>query len=195
MARQAERRESARRRLLDAALAVFSERGYSESSLEEVARRAGASRGLVYHHFGSKDALLMALHEELDQALLQRVRAAVAGGASPLENLTRGMRAFLQASGDLPGARLILLDTPGVPGLREHIEEGQREWAALIEGELRRGIKDGSIAPVEPIMTARVLLGALQEAALVIIPAADPADASRRAQEAMTRLIEGLAQP
>ena len=193
MPRQVERRERARRRLLDAAAAVFDERGYSEASLEEVARRAGVSRALIYHHFGSKEGLLLALHQELDRALLVRVQAAVGVGGTALENLARGARAFLQASADLPFARITLLDTPGVPGLREHIEEGQREWAAIMEGELQRGVKQGSITPVEPAMTARVLLGALQEAALAVISAGEPAGASARAQESVTRLIEGLA--
>ena len=193
MPRQVERRERARRRLLDAAAAVFDERGYSEASLEEVARRAGVSRALIYHHFGSKEGLLLALHQELDRALLVRVQAAVGVGGTALENLARGARAFLQASADLPFARITLLDTPGVPGLREHIEEGQREWAAIMEGELQRGVEQGSITPVEPAMTARVLLGALQEAALAVISAGDPAGASARAQESVTRLIEGLA--
>jgi AcrR family transcriptional regulator len=193
MPRQEERRERARRRLLDAALSVFSERGYSESGLEEVAQRAGASRTLVYHHFGSKEGLLMALHQELDEALLARVQAAVKPDQPPLENLVQGATAFLRASADLPMARIILLDTPGVPGLREHVEEGQREWALLIEREIKRGIDEGSIAPVDPGMTARVLLGALQEATLAAMSDVAPREASRRAQESVTRIIEGLA--
>lgn len=193
MPRQAERTEKARRGLLDAALSVFNENGYSESSLQEVARRAGVSRALIYHHFGSKEALLLALHEELDRALMQRVQAAVSRRGPPLENLMRGVRAFLEAAADLPAARITMLDTPAVPGLREHAEEGQREWAALIEGQLRQGVKERSIRPVDPAMTARVLLGALQEAALMIISADKPAEATRRAQQAVTRLIEGLA--
>ncbi len=193
MPRQSERRTKARRRLLDAALAVFNEKGYSQSSLDEVARRAGVSRTLIYHHFGSKDALLLELHEELDHELLERVRASVAVPGPPLENLIRGAKAFLQALADFPAARILLLDTPGVPGLRDHIEEGQREWATLVEAELTRGIKEESIAPVDPGMTARLLLGALQEAALTVIADAEPAEASRRAQESVTRLVEGLA--
>ena len=192
MARQAERRERARRRLLDAAIEVFKERGYSESNLEEVAHRAGVSRALIYHHFGSKESLLLELHEELDRALLERVRTAVAARGAPVENLVRGANAFLQASAELPAARLMLLETPAVPGLREHIEEGQREWSALIAGEISRAIHQGSVAPIDPDMTARVLLGALQEAALAVISADDPVRASRRAEESVTRLIEGL---
>lgn len=193
MPRQAERREQARRRLLDAALSVFDEKGYSDSSLGQVAQRAGVSRALIYHYFGSKDALLLALHEELDQALLKRVQAAVASPGTPLENLAQGARAFLQAAADLPAARIMLLDTPAVPALRKHIEEGQREWTDLIEKELLRGIQREMIAHVDPGMTARVLLGALQEAVLAVISAAEPSEACQRAQESVTRLIEGLA--
>jgi len=192
MGRQAERREQARRKLLNAACEVFSERGYSESSLDEVAQRAGVSRGLIYHHFGSKDGLLLALHEELDEALISRVRGAAGQGGLPLDNLVRGARAFIEAVADLPVARITLLDTPGAPGLRAHAEEGQREWARLMETELARGIQQGSIRSVDPAMTARVLLGALQEAALAVLSESDPPAAARRAQDSVERLIEGL---
>jgi AcrR family transcriptional regulator len=60
---RAERRD-ARAALLDAALAVFSERGYRDASVDDVAERAGYSKGAVYWHFSSKDDLFFALWDE-----------------------------------------------------------------------------------------------------------------------------------
>src|SRR3954447_3687920 len=54
----------ARTALLEAALAVFAERGYRDASVDEVAERAGYSKGAVYWHFSSKDDLFFALWEE-----------------------------------------------------------------------------------------------------------------------------------
>ena len=193
MARQVVRRDQAKRRLLDAALDVFGEKGFSESSLEEVAQRAGVSRGLIYHHFGSKDSLLLELHHELHRTLLERVQAAVVTDQGPLENLVKGSSAFLKATADLPVARILLLDTPAVPGLRKYMEERQREWSALIARELARAVRNGATAPLDTDMTARVLLGALQAAALAVVSDPNSARASHRARRSFARLIQGLA--
>src|SRR3954469_18602041 len=62
-AARAEGRDT-RRELLDAALTVFAERGYRDASVDEVAERAGYSKGALYWHFGSKEELFWALLEE-----------------------------------------------------------------------------------------------------------------------------------
>ena len=193
MARQVDRRNQARRRLLDAALDVFGEQGFNESSLEAVARRAGASRALIYYHFGSKEALLLALHDELHRALFDRVQVAVATDRGPLENLVKGSNAFLNATVDLPVARILMLETPAVPGLREQMEERQREWTALIARELSRAVRHGLARSIDSTMTARMVLGALQAAALAVVSDATPARASQRARRSIARLIRGLA--
>ena len=193
MARQVDRRNQARRRLLDAALDVFGEQGFNESSLEAVARRAGASRALIYYHFGSKEALLLALHDELPRALFDRVQVAVATDRGPLENLVKGSNAFLNATVDLPVARILMLETPAVPGLREQMEERQREWTALIARELSRAVRHGLARSIDSTMTARMVLGALQAAALAVVSDATPARASQRARRSIARLIRGLA--
>lgn len=66
---QAERSASTRRCLLDAAAECLSEFGYVEATIEVVAERAGVSRGAVQHHFGSRDELLLAVVEDLGDAL------------------------------------------------------------------------------------------------------------------------------
>jgi AcrR family transcriptional regulator len=66
-----EKNEVTRRRLLDAAREVFGRRGYGSASLEEIAEEAGFSRGALYHHFESKEALFLDL---LDERLTERMR-------------------------------------------------------------------------------------------------------------------------
>jgi AcrR family transcriptional regulator len=65
-----EKNAATQRRLLDAARDVFGRRGYGSASLEEIAEEAGFSRGALYHHFESKEALFLAL---LDERLTERV--------------------------------------------------------------------------------------------------------------------------
>lgn len=70
---QAERRAETQTRLLAAAREVFAERGYHAASLEAISERAGCSKGAVYHHFESKEGLLLAL---LDQQYARRLDQA-----------------------------------------------------------------------------------------------------------------------
>ena len=69
---QVERRAATRRELLDAAEALIAERGFAQASLSAIADRAGVSKGAVYHHFQSKDDLLLAL---LDSHFEARIAA------------------------------------------------------------------------------------------------------------------------
>ena len=70
---QAERREAARRRILDAALACFNRNGYQNTSLADIAREAGVSKGLVHYHFESKDKLALAVEQDVIDRLFRRV--------------------------------------------------------------------------------------------------------------------------
>jgi len=91
------------RALLDAAREVFTSRGFSEASIAEVVERAGSSVGSLYHHFGGKSELFLALWQEHqlahEQAASEAVAAArKAGVTDPGELFTAGARAFLQGS-------------------------------------------------------------------------------------------------
>jgi len=75
----------------------------------------------------------------------------------------------------------------GLPG------QGQGVEATPLERQLLRGVRGGGFAPVDLGMTARALLGALQEAALAVVADASPSAACKQAHTSITRLIEGLA--
>ena len=73
MRRTKEEAEQTRQDLLDAALTVFSQKGYTATRLEDVARTAGVTRGAIYHHFGSKADLYGALIEEANKVGLSLI--------------------------------------------------------------------------------------------------------------------------
>ncbi|MDR6318303.1 TetR/AcrR family transcriptional regulator [Actinoplanes couchii] len=79
----------ARRAILDAARAVFAEHGFRGGVLRDVAVRAGVSAGNIIHHFGSKEALLVALLEQRDVGAGMELRAAPGGFVAGLRALVR----------------------------------------------------------------------------------------------------------
>jgi len=109
------------RALLDAAREVFTSRGFSEASIADVVERAGSSVGSLYHHFGGKSELFLALWQEHqlahEQAASEAVAAArKAGVTDPGELFTAGARAFLQGSWQRRDLAMLFLSGDGPPG-------------------------------------------------------------------------------
>ena len=99
MAKVQERSRTRRQRLLDAALEVFSQRGYSDTAIDEVARISDTSKGGVYFHFPSKQALFLALLDEASEELLAHMRAAMQKEADPLARGEAALREALRVFG------------------------------------------------------------------------------------------------
>src|SRR2546430_8970151 len=111
----AERREQ----LIDAALAVILEQGYSGVSIEVIAREAGVTRPVVYDHFPNLGRLLHALVEREERYSLVQLAEVVPedlGDREPVEFFSTGVRRFLEAVTSRPATwRLILLPLEGTP--------------------------------------------------------------------------------
>jgi AcrR family transcriptional regulator len=132
-ARQWSRTGQTRRTLLDAAREVFVERGFAAASVAEVVARARSSVGSVYHHFGGKTELFLALWEEHQAAHEERAAGAVArareaGESDPLELFIAGARAFLRGSWERRDLARLFLDGDAPPGFDLIRRSRGREW-------------------------------------------------------------------
>ena len=88
--RKAEQSDATRGALLSAARDLFTEHGYTATSTNEIADRAGVTRGALYHHFAAKDDLFRAVFELLEAEIAERVAREALAGADPLEQLRLG---------------------------------------------------------------------------------------------------------
>lgn len=173
---QAERTEATRDALIEAARALFAERGYAEVGTEEIVRAAGVTRGALYHHFGGKRDLFEAVYERVESELAQRIAAGAldSEAPSPLEAMRAGAEMFLQAATEPEAQQIALLDGPSVLGWDRWREIAAEHGLGLIEATLQAAIEAGAIReqPVRPL--AHVLMGALDEAAMLVARAEDP---------------------
>ena len=135
------RREDVRRRLLHAALAVFTERGYDGASLEHVAARAGFSKGAVYSNFASKDELFLAL---MDQQVRIRITAVREALQQPHEDAPTGQIVGDRLTVALVEDRawqLLFLDyvqrAAREPSVREEFTHHRRQIRRLIADAIR----------------------------------------------------------
>jgi AcrR family transcriptional regulator len=187
--RQAARSASTRGKLIRAARALFARRGYAGVGTEEIVRRAGVTRGALYHQFPGKEDLFLAVYEQVEQELTEGVAGLLGEVASPFAALRAGIRVFLEACRAPEVQRIVLIDGPAVLGWERWREVAERNGLGLMEGVIRAAIDAGEIAPVAVEPLAHLLMGALDEAALMVVrePAATDAVA-----ETFERLVEGL---
>jgi AcrR family transcriptional regulator len=170
---QAERSSTTQRALLDAARTLFTDHGFAGTGRDQVAARAGLTRGALYHHFGGKEGLFRALVEELEGEIAERVVAAGAGTDDPAAQLRLGCMAFLDACLEPAVRRIVLLEAPAVLGWETWREIDSRYGLALVRHGLETAMAAGQVEPVPVDALAHLLLGALNEAAFLVAAAED----------------------
>ena len=134
--------ELRREQLLDAALSVIVDQGYSGVSIEAVARTAGVTRPVIYDHFPNLGRMLYALverEERIAVAQLEHVVPEDPSGLEPPDLLAAGVRRFLDAVASRPQTwRIILLPPAGTPAIvRQHIETNRAQTLMRIERLVR----------------------------------------------------------
>ena len=130
------------RALLDAARAVFAEQGFAEASIADVVERAGSSVGSLYHHFGGKSELFIALWQDYQQAQEEAASQAVArarqaGVTDPFELFSAGARAFLEGCWQRRDLTVLFYAGGGPPGFEVMKRRRGREWLRQNDALLR----------------------------------------------------------
>jgi AcrR family transcriptional regulator len=162
MAKRWQRRKDARpAEILDAALAVFAQKGFAATKLDDIAAKAGITKGTIYLYFDSKQALFEALARQSVGAQIEQVTAQLANFSGTSAELLRfvlsTMGRFAMTSDRVVLPRLVLAEAANFPQLaefwrREIIERG----IALMSGIIQRGIDRGEFRKIEPQHAARL---------------------------------------
>jgi AcrR family transcriptional regulator len=162
MAKRWRRRKDARPpEILDAALAVFAQKGFAATRLDDVAAKAGITKGTIYLYFDSKQALFEALARQSVGAQIDQVTAQLAAFPGSSADLLRfvltTMGRFAMTSDRVVLPRLVLAEAANFPELaefwrREIIERG----IGLMSGIIQRGVARGEFKNIEPQHAARL---------------------------------------
>jgi AcrR family transcriptional regulator len=173
------------RALLNAARQVFTERGFSEASIADIVQRAGSSVGSLYHHFGGKSELYIALWEEHQLAHEEAASQAVAevrkqGVTDPGQLFETGARAFLQGSWQRRDLALLFSSGDAPPGFEVMRRRRGREWISQNDSLLR--LTD---APVDRLYAA-ILTSLIGEGAYEVAASKD----RRQAEQIIDAVIE-----
>lgn len=201
---QAERRNRSEDALLDAAAELVAERGIQRASLAGIGERAGVSRGLANHHFGTKDELVARLakraQDRIEAALVEA--AQVRHGRrddelSGLEVLQLTADAYLALFDDpTPYERALLVmwgatfpADAGVAGMAGAERRSYEGLAAVVE----RGQRDGSIrADRDPVAAAVLVLGIIRGVAGLLLTDSALVDMGRVRETCRSLITDGL---
>ena len=191
---KSQQRETTTARLIDVACDIFARDGYANAATEEIVERAGVTRGALYHHFGSKQGLFLAVLKHIQQRVGQRVETAVLPHQEPWEQLVAGSVAFLQISLDPQVQRIMLIDAPSVVGWALWRELDAQFSMSSLRDVLSELIQHNQLPPLPLDALTHLLSGAMNEAAVWIATAKDPQNALAEATQALTHLLASLRQ-
>jgi AcrR family transcriptional regulator len=182
-----DRREARRQRLLDAALQLFSDLGFHDTSVDEVVAQARTSKSAFYEHFESKEDCFRVLLEQEGGALIAAVREAARDGGGHRERTRLGIAAFVNTCASRSRvARLLLVESVGLsPSIEAVRHRLHAEFAGLTESEVRYAQEHGdeALAGVDPAVYGRAVVGAVNEATSWFLESAAPGDPQELAEQ------------
>ena len=190
---QAERSGATQAALIQAARALFAEKGYAGTPREEIVAAAGVTRGALQHHFRDKASLFVAVYEQVEQEIVESVaHAAMAAKGGPVEELRAGCHAYLDAVLDPAVQRICAIDGPAVLASDVRQEITDRYALGMVREVLEQGMKAGLIAkaPAEPF--AKVLLAGVTAAAEYVATASDQRRARKDAGRTVDLMLDRL---
>jgi len=164
--------EVRRAQILDAALRCFADRGFHAATMDHLVEASGLSKGSLYWHFSSKEDVLLAVFDAFEAGLFASWEQAAVGGGTPLEILSR----MLKASSDLFEAQRPLfrtwLEFLVHPVARERMRCTYAASRSHLAAHFRRGIEAGEIRDVSPESLAAVVTATFE--GLVLQALVDP---------------------
>ena len=185
------RGEATRSQLIAVATRMFAAQGYEGTSIEAVLREAGVSRGSLYHHFASKEALFQAVLEDIEAKVGEQTVAAAADADGPVAALRIGFLTWIRAAGDPVVRQVLLIDALSVLGWERWRALDERPLG-LIKMVLQTVADEGGLRPELVDTFAHVLLASVNEVALLVAQSDDPEAAMQAGSEAIDELLRRL---
>ncbi len=155
--------EDTRDRILDAALDIFSNKGYHDTRMDEIVEASDTSKGSIYFHFPNKERLFLALVDQFADLLERKVVEAVAQEEQGIMQVKAALQACLETFGRYRRpAKILLVQAVGLGTVfeKKRIEVNDR-FAGLIKQYLDEAIAVGDIVPVDTDVVSYAWMGAI----------------------------------
>lgn len=160
-----------RAQLLAIATEQFSANGFQGTSMDEIARTAGATKPVVYQHFASKEALYIAVIEERAEVVLRSIDSLRRYRGTPLERIDSGLRTFHRLTATGTPLRLFLGEEQVSPAAAARVAELLDAMAERLAGVI---LEYRQMDPADAVILGRTLIALAQSTARMIGPDPQP---------------------
>jgi AcrR family transcriptional regulator len=183
--------EETRAKLLATARHAFATQGYGQTSMDDFTAAVGLTRGALYHHFGSKEGLLVAVVEQIEAEVGVRLQAVSDAAPTPWQGFRRRCQTYLELALEPEIRRIILQDARAIFG--DVPQAAQSVGIAALQVALDELIAAGTVLPVHAGVVARMIYGIVTEASFWIAePDGDQQERLCQALDGLDRLLNGL---
>ena len=156
--------KATRAEIVRVAREAFAAHGYVDVRLDAVARAAHATTGAIYHHFGGKAGLMMAVGEHVEREVVAAIGARVPADGTPWEAIRAAALATLELCSRPEVARIIFKEAPNALGAAAWREVEMRFGLGGLEALFQRASSAGQLVPDDPVLVTRIFMAALVEA-------------------------------
>jgi AcrR family transcriptional regulator len=155
-----QRSEETRAKILDSAGKLFSTRGFSAASVDDICEKAGISKGAFYHHFQSKQALFLALLDGWLEAIDNAIDASKDKTApETFMQMTEAFPHFLGTAGEaLPMFLEFWLQASRDKTIWEASIAPYRRYHKYFTSLIKKGVEEGSFVEVDPELASRMIV-------------------------------------
>lgn len=152
-----------KQRILDVATEAFAREGYAGARVDDIARRAGINKAMLYYHVGDKDALYAAVFTDTMAAARKRLEAAAASADGPEPRFRAVVRGMARMADEHPSfAPLMLREiASGGAALPDSVVAQMRGVFQVLADVLAEGVKTGAFRNIDPVMTHMFIGGSL----------------------------------
>ncbi|MCG8412922.1 MAG: TetR/AcrR family transcriptional regulator [Pseudomonadales bacterium] len=192
MPSQKQRRESTRARIIEVAKNVFARDGYAKASLAEIVNEAGVTTGAIYHHFGDKKGLFVAVAEYLEQQIVVESGAIPNTSKSIWQRFENNILKTLEICAREDIQRIVFRDAPTVVGFYEWKEIEIKYGFGQLQNAISKLSKEGLIETSDPDLTAHVLLGAIMQAAHYTAMSKNKKKALKESQDTLRKILRSI---
>jgi len=200
MRRTKEEAEITKQNILAAGLHVFSRKGYKATRVEDIARQANVTTGAIYHHFGGKSELFVALVEKSEARVNQHVLQIVEEGGTPatvLRRLLVRVFEFIEEDKDYRAMYELFINktefSPELSTLFRQSLEGRRQLAQYFSNLIMEGVEAGELRPdVSPQDAALALVGFMNGIGLIWVQDPEHFSIKERAERFVDLFLSGM---
>ncbi|GAB4434591.1 MAG: hypothetical protein Kow0031_16330 [Anaerolineae bacterium] len=168
--------KATRDRILDAAISVFSTKGYYETKVDDIVEESETSKGSVYFHFPGKQQIFLALVDKFANLLQRRVIETVSGETDGVQKVNLALKVCLETFAQYQSlAKIFLVQAVGLGSVFEEKRlEIHTRFAGVIKTYLDQAVAEGDIPPIDTEIIAFAWMGAINEVVIRWVQTGQP---------------------